>query len=397
MARGAGGWSRSLGASRSGYASGRSAPSEGARSSGRGGSSPAQRAVNTRMWSEPATGKQVATLKAHGNYDGKYYSKGRAGQAIGQSVRRQTSAAAPSRSAISAWNAPAVADGGDRTLVRQPAALDTSEPPVRDINDAAVAAPSDHINVSEEGTLMSQLTLASPRDVTTVVELSTSAPESAVPFDFVAELERKHLASVAATVTAGDARQVHAMEKGWAIAKVTMITTFARATNEIVSILHGAPSGTIASYEATAREILWSSCSAELEQSLLEAAHRAKGKPSQVLDLLLAEVSHRVEVAKIYAHGRVDLAAIQAALPPRPSKGYEPAWGEVTGVRHFGAFIRLASGESGLMHVSEMRALNGGRIVEDPETVLNVGQTVYVRVTGLNDEGKPNFAPAKEA
>ncbi|GHT79915.1 hypothetical protein FACS1894104_5210 [Actinomycetota bacterium] len=42
---------------------------------------------NSRMWRQPATAKQIATLKRFGNYDGKYFSKGRAGQTIGNSKR----------------------------------------------------------------------------------------------------------------------------------------------------------------------------------------------------------------------------------------------------------------------------------------------------------------------
>ncbi len=41
------------------------------------------RRSSSSRWSRPATGKQIAALKAHGNYDGKYYSMGRASQAIG--------------------------------------------------------------------------------------------------------------------------------------------------------------------------------------------------------------------------------------------------------------------------------------------------------------------------
>lgn len=44
----------------------------------------ARRSSSSR-WSRPATGKQIAALKAHGDYDGKYYSMGRASQAIGGS------------------------------------------------------------------------------------------------------------------------------------------------------------------------------------------------------------------------------------------------------------------------------------------------------------------------
>jgi hypothetical protein len=49
--------------------------------------SSARSAANSRMWGRSATSRQISTLKSHGNYDGKYYSSGRAGQTIGQSSR----------------------------------------------------------------------------------------------------------------------------------------------------------------------------------------------------------------------------------------------------------------------------------------------------------------------
>ncbi len=60
----------------------------------------ARRSGSSR-WSRPATGKQIAALKAHGSYDGKYYSMGRASQAIGGSGRRSSSGG--SRSGSSPW------------------------------------------------------------------------------------------------------------------------------------------------------------------------------------------------------------------------------------------------------------------------------------------------------
>lgn len=48
------------------------------------------RRSSSSRWSRPATGKQIAALKAHGNYDGKYYSMGRASQAIGTSGGRSS-------------------------------------------------------------------------------------------------------------------------------------------------------------------------------------------------------------------------------------------------------------------------------------------------------------------
>lgn len=46
------------------------------------------RRTTSSSWSRPATGKQIAALKAHGNYDNKYYSMGRASKAIAGSVEQ---------------------------------------------------------------------------------------------------------------------------------------------------------------------------------------------------------------------------------------------------------------------------------------------------------------------
>lgn len=48
------------------------------------GRGPMGRRSSSSRWSRPATGKQIAALKAHSTYDGKYYSMGRASQAIGK-------------------------------------------------------------------------------------------------------------------------------------------------------------------------------------------------------------------------------------------------------------------------------------------------------------------------
>ena len=61
----------------------------------------ARRSSSSR-WSRPATGKQIAALKAHGNYDGKYYSMGRASRAIGGAGSWSSSSG--SRSAVSMWS-----------------------------------------------------------------------------------------------------------------------------------------------------------------------------------------------------------------------------------------------------------------------------------------------------
>lgn len=349
-------------------------------------------AANTRMWSEPATGKQIAALRANGIHDGKYYSKGRAGEAIGAAIRSGgntagTGSPAPHLAALSA-------------LVKMAEASALSARNDSGSNATVTRAPHHDLNLSpQEGSNMSQLVAvrdAAVPNIASVVEMSAHVPANVVPFEYIGELERKHLAAVAKQVGRTAPAQVRALEKGWAHAKVRMAATFARAHIELVTILQQAPSGTFASPEATAREMLWNACSANLEKELLEATHAEHGstKPTQVLDEWLAQVDHRIELAKIYAQGQVEVAKIQASLPPAPTRGYEPTWGEVTGLKPFGAFIRLQSGETGLLHKSELRALNGGQDVDDAGALFNVGQWVHVRVTGKNEEGKLNFALA---
>ncbi|MCU0277765.1 MAG: S1 RNA-binding domain-containing protein [Candidatus Nanopelagicales bacterium] len=232
--------------------------------------------------------------------------------------------------------------------------------------------------------------------ITSVVNLASSTMPDATPFAYVPELVPTLLNPLVATM---DPSQVRALEKALTIAKGTLAKDLTRARNTLVGILRDAPSGVFASPEAAAEEILWNACSANLEHQLMSVTQSRKGRthPSKVIDELLAQVRHRVELAVIEAQNMVEIAKIQAALPPAPTRGYEPCWGEVTGVKPFGAFVRLPSGESGLLHASEMPPLNNGRYVEDATRVANVGQSVYVRVTGKNDKGQLNFALASEA
>ena len=58
--------------------------------------------------------------------------------------------------------------------------------------------------------------------------------------------------------------------------------------------------------------------------------------------------------------------------------------GKVVRIAPFGAFVEIAPGKDGLVHVSQMAA---GR-VENPEDVVSVGQTVKVRVTDTDASGK---------
>ena len=62
--------------------------------------------------------------------------------------------------------------------------------------------------------------------------------------------------------------------------------------------------------------------------------------------------------------------------------------GRITGIMNFGAFVSLAGGKSGLVHISEI----ANTFVKDVHEHLQVGQTVRVKVIDINDQGKINLS-----
>jgi polyribonucleotide nucleotidyltransferase len=89
-------------------------------------------------------------------------------------------------------------------------------------------------------------------------------------------------------------------------------------------------------------------------------------------------------------------AAINAiANPTMPEKG-ERYLGTVVKTTNFGAFISLLPGKDGLLHISKLRALAGGKRVEAVEDVLTVGQKLQVEIAEIDDRGKLSLVPVIE-
>jgi polyribonucleotide nucleotidyltransferase len=80
------------------------------------------------------------------------------------------------------------------------------------------------------------------------------------------------------------------------------------------------------------------------------------------------------------------------ANPVTPEIG-EQYLGTVVKLATFGAFVSLMPGKDGLLHISEVRKLAGGKRVEDIEEVLSVGQKVQVEITKIDDRGKLSLSP----
>ncbi|WP_291052725.1 polyribonucleotide nucleotidyltransferase [Herbiconiux sp.] len=80
------------------------------------------------------------------------------------------------------------------------------------------------------------------------------------------------------------------------------------------------------------------------------------------------------------------------ANPQNPEIG-EQFLGTVVKLATFGAFVSLLPGKDGLLHISEVRKLAGGKRVENVEDVLGVGQKILVEITKIDDRGKLSLAP----
>ena len=62
--------------------------------------------------------------------------------------------------------------------------------------------------------------------------------------------------------------------------------------------------------------------------------------------------------------------------------------GKITGITKFGAFVTVAPGKSGLVHISEI----AGTYVSDVRDHLTEGQDVMVKVIGVDKTGRMNLS-----
>jgi polyribonucleotide nucleotidyltransferase len=85
----------------------------------------------------------------------------------------------------------------------------------------------------------------------------------------------------------------------------------------------------------------------------------------------------------------------QIANPTMPQPG-ERYLGTVVKTVPFGAFVSLVPGKDGLLHISKLRSLAGGKRVENVEDVLSVGSKVMVEISEVDDRGKLSLVPVVE-
>lgn len=433
--RGSSNWSSSGGGrSASGAAAGKSGSSRGASGSGgthagssstgsaKGGAGSTQRAANTRMWSQAATPNQIAALQAHGNYDGKYYSKGRAGQTIGASIRAAGTVSVPpaGRTTTAApWATPvrrSVTDG----LAEMQAVMEgllssplTEYPAVQD-SESWGAVPQSHV-VEEKRQEMYEMVAAPAQG------LSMSVYAGVLPFAFLSDVEDRNVRRLEQQFGVYSPDHVRQQIIAWNKVKIKVATEWMQAHADIAAILRKAPAGTFPDLEVAARTLLLEAFPADLEERNVRRLEQQFGvySPDDVRKQVKGWVASRVEVATTNADFLVTIALARAAqseataIAATPSRHAEadrraplPAQagtgsagrpsnvvgaqhlGTVAGIKPMGATITLAPGTVGWLHISKLRPLAAGAHVESVQAHLRVGQKIEVREIGTDERGQ---------
>ncbi len=86
-------------------------------------------------------------------------------------------------------------------------------------------------------------------------------------------------------------------------------------------------------------------------------------------------------------------SAINAIANPQIPEIGERYLGTVVKTTTFGAFVSLTPGKDGLLHISELRKIAGGKRVDNVEDVVAVGQKIQVEITKIDDRGKLSLSP----
>ena len=87
-------------------------------------------------------------------------------------------------------------------------------------------------------------------------------------------------------------------------------------------------------------------------------------------------------------------AQVLAIADPKLPEVGERYNGTVVKLATFGAFINLLPGKDGLLHVSQIRKMHGGKRIENLEEVMKVGEKIEVVINEIDPKGKYSLVPA---
>ena len=90
-------------------------------------------------------------------------------------------------------------------------------------------------------------------------------------------------------------------------------------------------------------------------------------------------------------------AAVSAIANPHMPEVGERYLGTVVKTTTFGAFLSLMPGKDGLLHITQLRKLSGGKRVENVDDVVSVGQKILVEIAEIDQRGKLSLAVVDES
>ncbi|MCD8331122.1 MAG: polyribonucleotide nucleotidyltransferase [Oscillospiraceae bacterium] len=119
------------------------------------------------------------------------------------------------------------------------------------------------------------------------------------------------------------------------------------------------------------------------------------GSGGKVIQKISAESGAKIDIEEdgtIYIAG-VDRASCDAARKMIETIVFVPQvgqlyYGKVVRILQFGAFVELAPGKDGMVHISKLADHRVAKV----EDVLNIGDMVWVKVTDIDDKGRVNLS-----
>ena len=119
------------------------------------------------------------------------------------------------------------------------------------------------------------------------------------------------------------------------------------------------------------------------------------GSGGKVIQKICADTGAKIDIeddGTIYIAG-ADKASCDAAKKTIETIVFVPEvgqlyYGKVVRILQFGAFVELAPGKDGMVHISKL----ADRRVEKVEDVVNIGDMIWVKVTDIDEKGRVNLS-----
>ena len=119
------------------------------------------------------------------------------------------------------------------------------------------------------------------------------------------------------------------------------------------------------------------------------------GKGGSVIQKITAESGAQIDIED---DGTIHIASPDAACCDAAKKMIDTIifvpevgmlyYGKVVRILNFGAFVELAPGKDGMVHISKLSERRVNRV----EDVVNIGDMVWVKVTDIDEKGRVNLS-----